>query len=87
MNQDSNNQWSQLVRDAGELSVIGMTLAVATVIGFYLGTLVDKYWPQLEPWGMILGIFLGIAAGFREMFRTVRRVNRRMERENTESKK
>lgn len=81
MNQGAGNR-RQLLREAGELSVIGLTLVIATVIGYYLGSRVDRHWPHLAPWGMLVGVLAGVVAGFLEMFRIVRRTMRRMEREN-----
>lgn len=81
MNQDANSR-RQLIREAGELSIIGLTLVIATVIGYYLGTRVDRYWPQFTPWGTVIGVIVGVVAGFLEMFRIIRRSMRRMEREN-----
>ncbi|MBM3264307.1 MAG: AtpZ/AtpI family protein [candidate division Zixibacteria bacterium] len=75
------------LRDAGELSVMGLTLAIATAIGYYIGHRVEQAWPVLEPWGGVGGALVGIAAGFTEMARTVKRITRRMERRDENREK
>jgi ATP synthase protein I len=56
----------------GELSTVGMTLVVATVIGLAGGYYLDK-WLGTSPWLTLIGLGLGIAAGFVNLFRTVKR--------------
>jgi ATP synthase protein I len=58
------------LRSAALLSTIGLTLVLATVIGFGLGYLLDR-WLGTAPWLMLLFTILGIAAGFVEMIRAV----------------
>lgn len=67
------------IREAGELSAMGLTLVFATVIGYYLGYLIERRWSGLAPWGGLSGALIGITAGFLEMARTLRRISRRME--------
>ena len=62
-------------RALGELSAIGMTLVVATVIGLAAGYYADR-WLGTKPWLLLLGLGLGIAAGFVNLFRSVRRAER-----------
>ena len=85
MNQDSDNQW-ELLREAGELSVIGLMLVLATAIGYYIGYRIEQHWSHIEPWGGVIGALAGIVAGFMEMFRVVRRITRRMEHRNAGGK-
>ncbi len=84
MKQASDNR-RKFFRESGELSIIGLTLVFAIVIGYFLGSRVEQHWPHITPWGVLTGVFLGIAAGFMEMFRTVRRISRRMDNQDTES--
>jgi ATP synthase protein I len=77
MAEDSKTPGSSL-KDLSELGVIGLTLVIATVMGYYIGHWVETRWPQIQPWGVLTGIILGIIAGFLEMFRTIRRIERRM---------
>jgi ATP synthase protein I len=65
------NAWKAL----GELSSIGITLVVATVIGLAGGYYLDR-WLGTSPWLTLIGLVFGIAAGFVNLFRTVRRAER-----------
>ena len=55
-----------------ELSSIGMTLVLATVIGLAGGYYLDR-WLGTSPWLIMIGLGLGIAAGFVNLFRSVKR--------------
>jgi F0F1-type ATP synthase assembly protein I len=74
------------MREAGELSVIGLTLVFATAIGYYIGHWIEQKWPGLKPWGGVTGALVGIVAGYLEMIRTLRRINRRLEKQNERRK-
>jgi ATP synthase protein I len=65
------NAWKAL----GELSTIGMTLVVATVIGLAGGYYLDR-WLGTSPWLTLIGLLFGIAAGFVNLFRAVKRADR-----------
>jgi ATP synthase protein I len=65
-------------RALGELSSIGMTLVVATVLGLAAGYYADR-WLGTTPWLILLGLGLGIAAGFVNLFRSVKRVERELD--------
>jgi ATP synthase protein I len=67
------SSWGSL----GELTSIGMTMVLATVIGLVAGHYADQ-WLGTSPWLMLLGLALGIAAGFVSLFRAVRAAERRM---------
>ena len=58
-----------------ELSSIGMTLVLATVIGLAGGYYLDR-WLGTSPWLIMIGLGLGIAAGFVNFFRSVKRAGR-----------
>ncbi len=58
-----------------ELSSIGMTLVLATVIGLVGGYYLDR-WLGTSPWLVMIGLGLGIAAGFVSLFRSVKRTER-----------
>jgi ATP synthase protein I len=59
----------------GELSTVGLTLVVATVLGLAGGYYLDR-WLGTSPWLTLIGLLLGIAAGFVNLFRTVKRAER-----------
>ena len=59
----------------GELSSIGLTLVIATVMGLVGGYYLDR-WLGTTPWLLLLGLVLGIAAGFVNLFRSVKRAER-----------
>jgi ATP synthase protein I len=61
----------------GELSSIGITLVLATVIGVAAGYYADQ-WLGTSPWFLLLGLAFGIAAGFVSMYRSVKAAERRM---------
>ena len=63
----------------GDLGTIGLTLALAIVIGFFAGRWIGGKLGNPTA-GSIVGFLFGTAAGFIEMFRAVSRWNRRMER-------
>ncbi|HXH81306.1 MAG TPA: AtpZ/AtpI family protein [Candidatus Tectomicrobia bacterium] len=62
-------------KSVAELSAIGMTLVVATVIGLAGGYVLDG-WLGTRPWLTLLGLGLGIAAGFVNLFRAVKAAER-----------
>jgi ATP synthase protein I len=59
-----------------ELSSIGMTLVLATVIGLAGGYYLDR-WLGTSPWLVMIGLGLGIAAGFVSLFRSVKRAGQK----------
>jgi ATP synthase protein I len=68
---DESSPWKSL----GELSAIGITLVLATVIGLAGGYYADR-WLGTSPWLTMIGLGFGIAAGFVSLFRTVNKSNR-----------
>jgi F0F1-type ATP synthase assembly protein I len=46
---------------------IGLTMALATGLFLWLGTVVDR-WLRSEPWFTLIGTFVGAAAGFWYMY-------------------
>ena len=59
----------------GELSTVGLTLVIATVIGLVGGYYADRLLGT-SPWLLLPGLALGIAAGFVNLFRSVSRADR-----------
>lgn len=64
-------------RGLAELTSIGMTMVLSTIIGMAAGYYADR-WLGTSPWLMLLGLMFGIAAGFVSMFRAVKAAERRM---------
>jgi ATP synthase protein I len=62
----------------GELSTIGITLVLCTVIGLAGGYYLDR-WLGTSPWLTLIGLGLGIAAGFVNLFRSVKRAERNVD--------
>ena len=62
-----------------DLASIGITLALAIVIGYFGGKWIGGKLGNADI-GSYIGFVLGTAAGFIEMFRSVVRWNRQMER-------
>ncbi len=65
-------------RALAELSALGMTMVLATVIGLVAGYYADR-WLGTSPWLLLLGLVLGIAASFVSLFRSVRSAERKMD--------
>jgi F0F1-type ATP synthase assembly protein I len=61
-----------------ELSTIGMTMVLATVIGLAGGYVLDG-WLGTKPWLTLVGLGFGIAAGFVSFFRSVRTAERNLD--------
>jgi ATP synthase protein I len=61
-----------------ELSSIGMTLVLSTVIGLAGGYWADR-WLGTSPWLLLVGLGLGIAAGFVSLVRAVSKAGREMD--------
>lgn len=57
----------RLIKTLGMISTMGISVAVAIVIGVYIGWQLDK-WLGTEPWFFFIFLFFGIAAGFRNIY-------------------
>jgi len=71
---EEQSAWKAL----GELSTVGITLVLSTVIGLAGGYYLDK-WLGTGPWLTLIGRGFGIAAGFVNRFRTVNRAGRNLD--------
>jgi ATP synthase protein I len=65
----------KFMRMLGVLSTVGITMVVATVIGYFLGVYLDRVFGT-APWLMILCLFFGIAAGFKNLYDQARKIIR-----------
>jgi ATP synthase protein I len=63
----------KFIRMIGVLSTVGITLVAATVIGFYAGYTLDRFFGT-SPWLMLVFLVLGIAAGFKNLFDQVKKI-------------
>lgn len=60
------------MRQVGLLTSIPMLLLISPLLGYWFGTLADR-WLHCRPWGSTIGLVLGMVAGVREVVRIVRR--------------
>jgi len=63
----------RLFRLLGSLSTVGITLVVATVIGYYMGKYLDGVFGS-SPWLTILFLLFGIAAGFKNLYDQAKKI-------------
>ncbi len=68
---DEDEKYSTL-RRAGLLTAIPLVLAIAPVIGFFMGDFLDKKLGT-EPYLMIVFVVLGFIAGAREVYKLVKK--------------
>ncbi|MGA2623983.1 MAG: AtpZ/AtpI family protein [Bacteroidota bacterium] len=68
--------FSKAFRVAGPLFGIGIQLAAAVVMMFFVGRWLDQRWGT-TPWMMLVGTMVGAAAGFYQFIKTVNDVNKR----------
>ena len=70
---EEQSSWKALA----ELSTVGITLVLSTVIGLVGGYYADR-WLGTKPWLLLIGLLVGIAAGFVSLFRAVKASERNM---------
>lgn len=63
----------RLLRLVGSLSTVGIAMVASTVIGYYIGQFLDRFF-KTYPWCTIVFLLLGIAAGFKNLFDQARKV-------------
>lgn len=68
-----------------QASAVGITFAVAIVLGLALGWWLDTKFDS-QPWCLLTGLLLGIAAGFKNLFTFSARLDR-LSRKKAEDKK
>jgi F0F1-type ATP synthase assembly protein I len=54
------------------LLFVGSTLVGSIVLGYFLGTLIDRSL-DTAPWGILIGVLLGAVAGFAGLIRIIQR--------------
>ncbi|MFO0706830.1 MAG: AtpZ/AtpI family protein [Nitrospira sp.] len=57
----------------GQAVRIGTDLLAALIVGGGLGWVVDTYFLNSTPWGMVVGLVLGVIAGIRNAYRAAMR--------------
>ncbi len=63
----------RLYRLLGSLSTVGITLVVATVIGYFFGRFLDGLLGT-SPWFTIIFLLFGIAAGFKNLYDQTKKI-------------
>lgn len=63
----------KLIRMLGVLSTVGITMVVATVIGFYIGHWLDRVFGT-APWLTLVFLLFGLVAGFKNLFDYAKKV-------------
>ncbi len=58
----------KLIRTLGHLSTVGLSMALAIIIGVVIGYYIDKKFGT-EPWFLLIFFGLGVAAAFRNLYR------------------
>ena len=56
-----------LFKTLGMISTMGISMAVAVVIGLFAGLKLDE-WLGTKPWFFFIFLFFGIAAGIRKVY-------------------
>ena len=64
---EEQSSWKALA----ELSTVGITLVLSTVIGLVGGYYADR-WLGTSPWLLLIGLLFGIVAGFVSLFRKMK---------------
>lgn len=54
------------------VSIIGVNLAVSTLVGVWIGKKLDMYFDTV-PWLMVGGLLLGLGIGFMSIFPIIKR--------------
>ncbi len=62
-------------RAIGPFLTLGLQLALAVVVFFFIGRWLDGLWGT-APWMMLAGLLVGIAGGFIQFFRSVAALDR-----------
>lgn len=63
----------RFIRLMGVLSTVGITMVVATVIGYFIGLFLDRVFGT-APWLMITFLLFGIAAGFKNLYDQTKKI-------------
>lgn len=64
------------LRGAGLASTIGLTLVIASAIGYLIGDYLDRRFQTKTPWFTVVFFLLGVGAGFLEMIKVLSDISR-----------
>lgn len=78
MNDDSRSFLRSVFKSLGQVSTIGMSMAIAIAIGVFIGVQLDRWFGTGHIFFYIF-LLIGIAAGFRNVFILARREMKRDE--------
>jgi len=73
MDKEKKNKKREFV-DAANLASVGIGLIVSSMIGYYIGTLIDKH-AHTAPIFTMIFLLIGIASGMVNVFRTLGKNN------------
>ena len=65
----------QLLREYAYYSSLGLQVALAIVIGLFLGYYLDRKF-ETSPWLTLFGLGLGIAAGYRNIGLAIKKIRK-----------
>lgn len=68
-------EYSQRAKQVGLLTSIPFALFVGPALGYFFGTILDR-WCSSHPWGMLGGIFLGLIAGVKTVITLIRQAEK-----------
>jgi ATP synthase protein I len=74
------------VRSAGEFLTLGIQLALAVLVFFFLGRWLDEKFGT-APWLMIAGLFVGVTGGLISFFRSALSMGAEQDREAEEERR
>lgn len=72
MNSKNNRDKIGIVKHLTVLIHIGINMVVATLVGYFIGKVLDDYF-NTTPYLTVIFLILGIAAAFKEVFRVAMR--------------
>jgi ATP synthase protein I len=64
---DMEEEKKRLIKTLAVVSSMGISVALAIVIGVFIGLKLDE-WLGTHPWFFFIFLFIGIAAGFRNIY-------------------
>ncbi|MCI0528140.1 MAG: AtpZ/AtpI family protein [Nitrospira sp.] len=75
MSQEDHEGQDEFRKGLSFAARVGMELVVATMVGAFLGYLLDRFLGT-KPWLMVAGVVVGAIAGFLNVYRFVQRMSK-----------